>query len=88
MQYVITKTQPTGAEKNRNVYLNIKLGYTYAVTKNIGLSISFNASYGLLQTYSSSIRILGVNRDNHALAYGIYGQKMLYSNIGVRYKFY
>ncbi|MES2762687.1 MAG: hypothetical protein V4677_10780 [Bacteroidota bacterium] len=80
--------RPLDIEKNRDLYLNMKLMYTYALTNKLCLSLSISASYGLLQTYSPSVRESGIVRDDKTLAYGIYTQKMLYSNLGIRYKLY
>lgn len=80
--------RPTGVSKNRDLYVNLKLSYSYALTKRLCLSLSLNASYGLLQTHTPSIQATGIVRDDNTLAYSIYTQKMLYSNFGIRYRFF
>ena len=85
-QIVLSKNfKATGIEKNLGFYANIKLMYTYGLSKHFHLSFSLSASYGLLNTHSTSAPPY---YNNTSLGYNLYYQKMIFSNIGIRYKLF
>lgn len=87
-QVVLPKNfKPTDIKSDRDLYLNMKLTYTYALLKKLHLSLSFNASYGLLNTYSLSALNSGRQYEN-SFGYSIYTQKLIFGAIGVRYKLF
>jgi hypothetical protein len=87
-QVVLPKNfEPTDIKKNRDLYLNMKLTYTYALLKKLHLSLSLNVSYGLLNTYSPSVVQLGKQNEN-SLNYSIFNQKLIFGTVGVRYKLF
>lgn len=87
-QVVLPKNyKSTDIEKKHDIYLNMKLAYTYAMFKKLHLLISLNASYGLLNIYSPSVVKSGIPNEN-SLNYQIFNQKLIFGSIGVRYKLF
>ena len=87
-QVVLPKNyKSTDIEKKHDVYVNMKLAYTYAMFKRLHLLLSLNASYGLLNIYSPTVLKSGIPNEN-SLNYRILNQKLIFGTIGIRYKLF
>ena len=70
-------------DKYYNINLNLRLSYSYLFNKNLAFFTTINSAYNFLRL---NMYETGANVSSSYLAYRIYGQKIIYPTLGLKYK--